>query len=966
MTSSDGHVTALPARGFGGGTSLFPLGVLLVLALVDEAARDAFGLLTPEIRDAFHLSNAGILLIEGAGGAAALVCTVPLALLADRTSRVHIVLVGAAFGGVFSLGLGLAWSPLVIAVTLAGLQMGQAVIFPTHNSLLADWYPIPARPRVYSAYRGGRALGAITGVLLAGGLAATLSWRAPFLVFAFISAALILAGTLLREPLRGRHDQIAQAGQLEPAVHHPPSLGEAWRMAWKIGVLRRLFFALPLLAPAIVGFSSLASLQYQQTFHLSVAERSFLSAAVQACSLIGLAAGAIMATRLAARGTRLVFRMLAISAVAGAGFAALFALAPSLPVAFAANVGIEACFSVIGPGLIFAVALAVPPRARSIGFSISALFVLPGLALLPVIGAVGDRAGLRYGLLLTVPVFLAGSLIVSSGASLVHGDLRNVRTAMRAPAVAAARRRDGRLPLLTVLDLTAGYGGGPVLTGINLEVTHGEIVALLGANGAGKSTLMRAIGGVVEADGGAVIFDGRDITHMPPDAIARLGIAQLPGGEGVFPTLTVEDNLRAAAWQTRRHSPTYQDQLREALSLFPGLAARPALRAGSLSGGEQQMLALAMAFLSRPRLLLIDELSLGLAPVVVERLLASVRTLRDRGTTVMLVEQSLNIAMSVADRAYLLDDGAVRSSGTAQEISARPELLRSVYLREAVTRLPVPASRARPGPHRPPILDLSRVCVSFGGIRALDDISLAARRGEVVGIIGPNGAGKTTLLDVVSGFVRPAAGRVALHGSDVTNRAPATRARLGLGRSFQSSRLFGGMSVRETLAVALEKFIGVTDPLNAALRLPAQQVTEAAIAERTSEILALLGLERFSDTLVSELSTGTRHLVDLAAVVASRPDVVLLDEPSSGVAQREVESMAGPLRSVRDQLDATLLIVEHDITFVCEVADRLIVLDRGRLIAGGDPAEVLRAPEVGAAFLGTGGPAPSRSGSPGN
>jgi ABC-type branched-subunit amino acid transport system ATPase component len=194
---------------------------------------------------------------------------------------------------------------------------------------------------------------------------------------------------------------------------------------------------------------------------------------------------------------------------------------------------------------------------------------------------------------------------------------------------------------------------------------------------------------------------------------------------------------------------------------------------------------------------------------------------------------------------------------------------------------------------------------------------------------------------------------VLLDGMDVTHRGPAARSRFGLGRSFQDSRLFSGLTVRDALAVALERFIDVADPVNAVLRLPSQQWTEAAVRGRVSELLGLFGLECYGDSLVSELSTGSRRLVDLAAVVAHQPTVILLDEPSSGVAQREVEAMADLLRRVRDQLGATLLIVEHDIAFIAHLADRLVALDRGRVLASGSPASVLAAPQVAAAFLGS-------------
>ena len=465
----------------------------------------------------------------------------------------------------------------------------------------------------------------------------------------------------------------------------------------------------------------------------------------------------------------------------------------------------------------------------------------------------------------------------------------------------------------------------------------------------------------MEADHGAIVFDGRDITHLPPDEIARLGVAQVPGGEGIFPTLTVDENLRAAAWQGRhqgRHDAELRDQ---ALALFPVLVSRRAERAGNLSGGEQQMLGLAMAMLTRPKLFLIDELSLGLSPLVVEELLGAIQAMRSTGTAVLLVEQSMNVAVAVADRVYVMDSGKVRFAGPADELTAHPELLWSVYLKKAADSVPAGAVGATGGASQP-ALEVRGVSLRFGGIAALDDVHLSAHPGEIVGIIGPNGAGKTTLFDVISGFLRPDGGHVELAGVDVTDRSAATRARLGLGRSFQDSRLFSALTVRDALSVSLERFIEVGDPFNAVLRLPAQVRTEAAVARRVNDLIDLLTLGRFADSLVSELSTGSRRLVDLAAVLAHQPSVVLLDEPSSGVAQREVEAMIGLLRNVRAQLGATMLVVEHDIGFIAELADRLVAMDRGTVLVSGDPDTVLATPAVGESFLGLDPLARSRSG----
>jgi branched-chain amino acid transport system ATP-binding protein len=889
--------------------------------------------------------------------------------LADRTShRVRILLVGASISAVFAVGLGLAPDAILATIALVGMSIGQAFIFPTHNSLLADFYPVAARSRIYYTHRGGTAIGAILGVLVGAGLTNLFDWRAPFFFFAALIGVAVAVGSALREPARGHQERVALARaegseavdevELEQLTlrdqrEHPPSLGEAWRTIWKVRALRRTFAALPLLSAALVGFASLASLQYQETFHLGVTERAFLTVPVQVFHIGGLVIGAVIATRRARKGISKIFPMLGWGALAASGFVVLFALAPNVPVAFVGNAGIELSLAIVAPGVLAALSLAIPARARTIGFSITALFILPGVAILPVVGAFGDTYGFRYGLLLMVPVFAFGGSVIASAGSLIDADVHNVWVSMQTRAEMLAERERGQLPLLAVRHLSVGYGGNPVLKDLNLTIAEGEIVALLGTNGAGKSTLLRAIGGVVEADHGAVVFDGRDITHTPPDEIARLGIGHVCGGDGVFPSLSVEENLRAALWAQHRRHGDHDQALRHVLALFPVLSERSDARAGDLSGGQQQMLAVAMAFITQPRLLLIDELSLGLSPLVVEQLLDSLRQVRAVGTAVLLVEQSVDVAVSVAERGCILDGGEIQFAGTSGEIAGRPDLVRSIYLRDTASHLPDPTATLPLGTTT--TLAVCEISKSFGGIAALSAVDLELRAGETLGVIGPNGAGKTTLFDVISGFEPPDAGRIMLHGIDVTDRAAPVRARLGLGRSFQDSRLFSSVTVREVLAISLERFIDVTDPLNAMLRFPALQDTEAAVMQRVDELLALFGIDRFTDMLVGELSTGSRRLVDLAAVVAHQPDVVLLDEPASGVAQHEVEHMAEILDRVRAHLDAAMIIVEHNIPFIAGTSDRLLVLDRGTVLTVGVPDVVLSDPAVIEAFLGSRG-----------
>ncbi len=377
-----------------------------------------------------------------------------------------------------------------------------------------------------------------------------------------------------------------------------------------------------------------------------------------------------------------------------------------------------------------------------------------------------------------------------------------------------------------------------------------------------------------------------------------------------------------------------------------------------------------MAFLTEPRLLMIDELSLGLAPVVVEQLLDVVRALRDRGTTIILVEQSVNVALTVADTAYFMEKGEIRFHGPTAELLERPDVLRSVFLQGAAAKLeaaPVPtrpvsvavtpdvegADRAAPDRSIDvPALDVAQVSVSFGGIRAVDDVSFAVAPGEVVGLIGPNGAGKTTLLDLVSGYLTPEVGHIGMHGHQMSGLSVHRRASFGMGRSFQDSRLFPSLTVEEVLLTALERWLDVRDPLNAALRLPPFVDSEVAARHRVDELIDLLGLEAFRTKFVGELSTGTRRVVDLGCVLAHAPSVVLLDEPSSGIAQREAEALGPLLLQIRDALDASLVIIEHDMTLISSVSDRLVALDQGRVIAHGSPETVLADPLVIDAYLG--------------
>jgi branched-chain amino acid transport system ATP-binding protein len=232
-------------------------------------------------------------------------------------------------------------------------------------------------------------------------------------------------------------------------------------------------------------------------------------------------------------------------------------------------------------------------------------------------------------------------------------------------------------PLLEIAGLSAGYGEVPVLFDVGLAVNAGEIVALVGSNGAGKTTLLRAISRLVDARG-TLRFGGRDLARLAPEQVFELGVAHVPEGRQLFDRMTVEDNLRMGAYR-RRDPAAVERSFQRVYELFPVLRQRRAQLAGSMSGGEQQMCAIARALMAAPKLLLVDEMSLGLAPVVVDQLLPVLADVRREGVTVLLVEQDVFAAFSVADRAYVMETGRIVREGRVSELAQDADV-RKAYL----------------------------------------------------------------------------------------------------------------------------------------------------------------------------------------------------------------------------------------------------------------------------------------------
>ena len=232
--------------------------------------------------------------------------------------------------------------------------------------------------------------------------------------------------------------------------------------------------------------------------------------------------------------------------------------------------------------------------------------------------------------------------------------------------------------MLKIENLHVSYGGIKALRGVSLEVPDGKIVTLIGANGAGKSTTLRTISGLVKADSGSVSYDGQELLGKPINKVLETGIAQSPEGRRVFANLTVLENLKAGAY-LRQDKDGVEKDIKGVYELFPRLEERNWQLAGTLSGGEQQMLAVGRALMSRPKLLMLDEPSLGLAPLVVQGIFDIIRTINQQGVTVLLIEQNANMALKIADYAYVLETGLITKSGTGAELLA-DESIKEAYL----------------------------------------------------------------------------------------------------------------------------------------------------------------------------------------------------------------------------------------------------------------------------------------------
>jgi ABC-type branched-subunit amino acid transport system ATPase component/predicted MFS family arabinose efflux permease len=673
-----------------------PLVLMTLAAFVPGMISNGLGVLGPDVQRSFHLNLAELGAVTFVAAVAQIGWGLPVAIAGDRGSRKIVTAITLL---VFAVALPfMAAAPNVWVFVFAYLIA--AVAFGTSdtvmNSYLADAYPTEARARVFALRNISDPLAQTVGVGVMTFVAATTgSWRWSLLVgLVAIPVACLLFG--VREPAKGQNEShhILTSSGMDIAGQQAAAPKVLFSSAvTRIMRIRSLYYEL--VAVAILGFAGtgiplFGSIYYSRVWHQNTGERGHIYVIIGLSAFVGIPMAWAVGDRLFRRAPQ---RPLQLAAVCITAFGGLFTLSLYMPslwlvvmFQFLANVAVAP----LAISLFQTLAATAPPEMRSITFALFGVYglVFGGFAGAVVLGAFADAAGVTAALTVIGPVCAAGGVLLWLGSRHVRRDITLViEDVLERYAEGRRRQTGGAIPALQVHNLDFFYGSNQVLFDVNVEVAEGEIVALLGTNGAGKSTLLRAVAGLDHPHRGVIRIFGVNSTYLEPEQIIGESVALLVGGKMTFPGLTVRDNLRVGEYTLRRDGPRARAAMSDALDLFPELATRINQPAGTLSGGEQQMLALARVMMTTPRLLMIDELALGLAPKTVDRLMEIVRRVNADGTTVILVEQSVNRAMSLAEHAFFLERGEIRFDGPTAELLARDDLLRPVFLAEATAGL---------------------------------------------------------------------------------------------------------------------------------------------------------------------------------------------------------------------------------------------------------------------------------------
>jgi ABC-type branched-subunit amino acid transport system ATPase component/predicted MFS family arabinose efflux permease len=662
---------------------------LLLVNVIETFDQVALQVLAPDIQKSLDVSKTTLQGLTSLGGVVLVVATLPFAWLADRYVRTRILAAATTVWAVFMMLTGAVAAPWQMGFARAGAGFGASARIPISPSLIADKYPIGVRTRMFAFENLGRPLGLVLGPFIVGAVAAQSSgadgWRWAMVAIAIPALFVAIALAFLREPARGFNEQEAVLGRVLDDDGEPPvRLSSVAARLKKVRTFRYLTLGIGMLGFALVSVPVRLSFLFDESYGFSAYKRGWVLSLTYVPALLVIPIAGRYGDRLFRRDPRWAVRLFGwlvigygVFITVGTQLGAVEALIVFVAIANACQL---AAFTQIGP----TISAVVPYRMRAQAFALIGfyIFLLGGFFGGLAVAAVADAYGERTAILVVVPfAALVGGLLVLRGARFMKRDISLVVEELLDEQEEQRRIATDpeNVPVLQVHNLDTSYGPVQILFDVNLEVQRGEVLALLGTNGAGKSTLLRTISGLVIPDRGVVRMNGRTITLTDPEIRVAMGMIQVPGGEGIFPNQTVGENLEVWSWLIEDRSRR-AERIEAALDTFPALQDRLKSRAGSLSGGQQQMLAVSKAIMLEPELLLIDELSLGLAPLVVQELLEVVEGLKRTGVTMVIVEQSVNVALSIADRAVFMERGRVRFEGAASDLLDRDDLLRAVFL----------------------------------------------------------------------------------------------------------------------------------------------------------------------------------------------------------------------------------------------------------------------------------------------
>ena len=664
--------------------------VLGLLGLVDTLQGYAFGVMAPEIVRSLGITRGELVTLNAVKTLATAALTIPLVMTVQRTPRRALVsVIGAFVWAVFALMTAFVTTLIGLAIVLIADGATSGTRATMHMPLLSDSYPPQARVRVLSWYAGLGAAGNIVAPLTVSALTtwAALTWRGVFLFTGGLTLLVAIIAIGLRDPGFGHLDteKVRTAGTAAPL--HGPQLGfgEIFRRLMLVPTIRRQLVGWVVLGVMAIPLATFVTFLLDERWGIGPGGRGGLAAVQSAVALVTLGLFGKFGEKMLRKEPASVVRLASVFIVGSTLATSLAALSPSFAVMVVLLTIGSAGMAMLGPALGALQMGLVPAEMRPHAIALGGLAAgFGGLTGSLYLSGIDRRFGVAGAIVALAIPGLIGAIVVRGCARTLEADLdRMVTDVIEESRVQAAHLSGARLPLLALRGIDAHYGDLQVLFGIDFTVDEGEIVALLGTNGSGKSTLLKVISGLLLPTAGSVRLAGADITYLGAERRVRQGITQIPGGHAVFGSLTVADNLRAYADTLDLGPRALAPELERCFQLFPVLHERRNQLASTLSGGEQQMLALAKAAILRPRLLLIDELSLGLAPTVVGELLDRVQDLRAAGTTIVLVEQSVNLALSVCERAYFLERGTVRFTGPGSELLQRTDLLRAVFLHGA-------------------------------------------------------------------------------------------------------------------------------------------------------------------------------------------------------------------------------------------------------------------------------------------